>query len=188
LLVGGDVYGQTIGIVGLGRIGQAVARRARGFGMTLLYAGRHRNTTAELELGARYVSLDELLATSDFVTLHVPANAETRHYIGAAQLARMKSTAFLINAARGAVVDQAALVDALRNRRIGGAGLDVFDPEPISPESPLLALDNVVLVPHIGGASLPTRARMAEAAAANTIAVLSGTPPPSCVNPEVLKG
>lgn len=188
LLVGADVYGRTLGIVGLGRIGRAVARRARGFGMTILYSGRHRNEAAEDELGAHFVELDDLLRRSDVVTLHVPATPETRHLIGRRELGLMKPSAFLINAARGAIVDQAALTAALRDGRIAGAGLDVFDPEPVAADEPLLGLDNVVVVPHVGGASLPTRERMAEMAAQNVLAVLRGEPPPSCVNPEVLGG
>lgn len=188
LLVGGDVYGRTLGIVGLGRIGQAVARRARGFGMTLLYTGRKRNEAAERDLGATYRPLDALLRESDFVSLHVPATPETRKIIGRPQLELMKPTAYLINAARGALVDQAALYEVLREGRIAGAGLDVFDPEPVDPAEPLLTLENTVVVPHVGGASLPTRARMAETAARNALAVLAGQPPPSCVNPEVLRG
>ena len=186
LLVGSDVHGRTLGIVGLGRIGQAVARRGRGFGMSIVYSGRTRRPEAEKELGARYMPMDELLQTSDFVSIHVPSNAETRHLIGARQLELMKPGAFLINAARGAIVDQAALYSALVAGQIAGAGLDVFDPEPVSGSEPLLGLDNVVAVPHIGGASLPTRERMAEMAARNVIAVLTGAAPPSCVNPTVL--
>jgi glyoxylate reductase len=188
LLVGADVYGRTLGIVGLGRIGLAVARRARGFGMTILYSGRQRREAAEAEVGATFVPLDELLRRSDFVSLHAPSTAETRHLIGRPQLTLMQPTAYLINAARGALVDQAALFEALRARRIAGAGLDVFDPEPVAADEPLLSLENVVAVPHVGGASLPTRERMAETAARNALAVLAGRPPPSCVNPEVLPG
>ncbi|HEY3107937.1 MAG TPA: D-glycerate dehydrogenase [Chloroflexota bacterium] len=188
LLVGADVYGRTLGIVGLGRIGQAVARRARGFGMNILYTGRGRRQTAERELGATFVRLDDLLRRSDFVSLHVPATAETRHMIGRPQLELMAGSAYLINAARGALVDQAALYEALRGGLIAGAGLDVFDPEPVAADEPLLTLENVVAVPHVGGASLPTRERMAETAARNALAVLAGREPPSCVNPEVLPG
>ena len=188
LLVGADVYGRTLGIVGLGRIGQAVARRARGFGMQILYAGRTRRHDAERELGARHVSLEQLLRSSDFVSLHVPATDETRKMIGAQQLALMKPTAFLINAARGAIVDQAALYEALTKGTIAGAGLDVFDPEPVAMTEPLIGLENVVAIPHIGGASLPARQRMAEIAAQNALAVLRGVAPFSCVNPEVLQG
>jgi phosphoglycerate dehydrogenase-like enzyme len=156
--------------------------------MEILYTGRSRREAAEREFGATRVDFDELLGRSDFVSLHVPATAETRHMIGADQLARMRPTAYLINAARGALVDQRALVEALRAGRIAGAGLDVFDPEPVDAGEPLLAFENVVAVPHVGGASLPTRERMAETAARNALAVLAGQPPPSCVNPEVLPG
>jgi glyoxylate reductase len=186
LLVGADLAGSTLGIVGLGQIGLEVARRAKGFRMRILYHNRRRRPEVEAELGASYVDLATLLAESDYVSLHVPANGETRNLIGATELARMKPTAYLINVARGAVVDQAALTQALQERRIAGAGLDVFNPEPIAPTDPLLALDNVVLMPHIGAASLQTRRRMAELAARNLIAVLNGERPPACVNPAVL--
>ena len=186
LLVGSDIYGRTLGIVGLGRIGQAVARRARGFGMSIVYSGRTRRLEAEEALGASYLSFEELLRVSDFVTIHVPSTAETRHLIGARQLDQMKPGAFLINASRGAIVDQGALYHALVSGQIAGAGLDVFDPEPVPASEPLLGLENVVAVPHIGGASLPTRERMAEMAARNVIAVLAGDTPPSCVNSSVL--
>ena len=186
LLVGGDVYGRTLGIVGLGKIGQAVARRGRGFGMSIVYTGRTRRIEAEEALGARYVPMNELLQTADFVSIHVPSTAETRHLIGESQFKQMKPGAFLINASRGAIVDQAALYRALTSGQIAGAGLDVFDPEPVQASEPLLQLDNVVAVPHIGGASLPTRERMAEMAARNVIAVIAGSSPPSCVNPAVL--
>jgi glyoxylate reductase len=187
LLVGHDLTEATLGIVGLGRIGLEVARRARAFRMRILYHNRRRRPDAEAELGASFVDLDTLLADSDFVTLHVPANAETRHLIGASELARMRPTAYLINAARGSVVDQAALATALRERRIAGAGLDVFHPEPIPLDDPLLQLDNCVLMPHVGAATIRTRQRMAELAARNLIAVLQGETPPACVNPAVLR-
>src|SRR5258708_23627174 len=131
LLVGADITEATLGIVGMGRIGIEAPRRGLGFRKKILYHNRNRRPDVEAELGATYVGLDELLATSDFVTLHVPGNPATRHLIGAAELAKMKPTAILINAARGIVVDQAALVEALQERRIAGAGLDVFNPEPI---------------------------------------------------------
>ncbi len=187
LMVGQDLTEATLGIVGLGRIGLEVARRARGFRMRILYHNRHRRPDAESELGATYVDLPTLLAESDVVSLHVPATPETRHLIGAAELARMKPTAYLINAARGSIVDQEALVHALREHRIAGAGLDVYDPEPIPPNHPLLALENCVLMPHVGAATLRTRQRMSELAARNVLAVLRGEPPPACVNPEVLQ-
>jgi len=182
LLVSADVHGRTLGIVGLGRIGQAVARRAGGFGMRVLYTSRRRNEAAEDALGVRYVPLDALLEEADFVSLHVPATSATRGLIGGRELRLMKPTAFLINAARGAVVDQRALYEALRDGWIAGAGLDVFDGEPIAMDDPLLTLDNVVLVPHVGGATLPARQAMAEAAARNLLAVLRGERPFSCVN------
>lgn len=186
LMVGQDLTEATLGIVGMGRIGLEVAHRAKGFRMRILYHNRRRRPDAEAELGATYVDLPTLLAESDFVTLHVPATPETRHMIGAAELARMKPTAYLINAARGSVLDQAALVEALRERRIAGAGLDVYDPEPIAPDDPLLKLKNCVLMPHVGAATLRTRQRMSELAARNLLAVLQGQRPPACVNPEVL--
>lgn len=186
LLVGQDLTEATLGIVGMGRIGTEVARRARGFRMRLLYHNRRRRPELESELGATYVDLPTLLAESDFVSLHVPSTPETRRLIGAAELARMKPTSYLINAARGSVVDQAALADALRAKKIAGAGLDVFDPEPIAADDPLLQLDNCVLMPHVGASTLRTRQRMSELAARNLLAVLSGKTPPSCVNPGVL--
>ncbi|MGH2457872.1 MAG: 2-hydroxyacid dehydrogenase [Chloroflexota bacterium] len=188
LLVGQDLTEATLGIVGMGRIGLEVARRARGFRMRVLYHNRHRRPDVETELGATCVDLPTLLAESDFVSLHVPSTPDTHHLIGAAALARMKPTAYLINAARGPVVDQAALVDALRTNQIAGAALDVFDPEPIAADDPLLKLDNCVLMPHVGASTLRTRQRMSELAARNLLAVLSGQTPPSCVNPEVLAG
>jgi lactate dehydrogenase-like 2-hydroxyacid dehydrogenase len=183
-LTGQDVYGSTVGIVGLGRIGKAVARRLSGFDCRLLYTQPEPDPAAD-SLGAIFVTFDALLEASDFVTLHVPLNAETRHLIGAAELRRMKPTAFLINTARGPVVDQAALVEALRQGVIAGAGLDVTDPEPIRPDDPLLSLPNVVVLPHIGSASVATRTRMAHMAADNLIAGLNGERLPYCINPEV---
>jgi glyoxylate reductase len=186
LLLGGDVHGATLGIVGFGRIGQAVARRATGFGMTVLYWSRTRaEPGVEGELGATFVELDELLARSDFVSLHVSLNDETRHLIDAAALARMKSSAVLVNTARGPVVDQAALAEALREGTIAAAGLDVTDPEPMAPDDPLLQLDNCLVVPHIASASHATRGKMAEMAAANLLAGLRGERLPNPVNPEV---
>ncbi|HEX5418201.1 MAG TPA: D-glycerate dehydrogenase [Chloroflexota bacterium] len=187
LLLGQDLTEATVGIVGMGRIGLEVARRVKAFRTRILYHSRRRRPEVEAELGATYVSLTELLDQSDFVSLHVPANAETTKLIGAAELARMKPTAYLINAARGAVVDQAALAVALRSGQIAGAGLDVFAPEPIAAEDPLLALDNVVLMPHVGAATIRTRQRMSELAARNLLAVLAGQEPPAIVNPEVIR-
>jgi lactate dehydrogenase-like 2-hydroxyacid dehydrogenase len=154
--------------------------------MRLLYHSRSRRPEAEAEVGATFVSLDELLASSDFVSLHVPGNASTRHMIGAAEIARMKPTAYLINASRGIVVDQAALAQALREGRIAGAGLDVYNPEPVAAEDPIRTAPNCVLMPHVGAASFRTRYLMSELAARNLIAVLRSEAPLACVNPSVL--
>jgi glyoxylate reductase len=185
LFLGGDVHGKTLGIVGLGRIGAAVARRAGGFAMNILYQSRRRAPEAlEAELGARYVALDELLRSSDFVTLHTPYTPDTHHLIGSRELALMKPTAYLVNTSRGPVVDEAALVAALREGRIAGAALDVYEREPeLTPG--LAELENVVLTPHIGSASHQTRTRMALMAAENLLAVIEGRRPPNLVNPEV---
>jgi glyoxylate reductase len=182
-LMGADVHGATLGIIGLGRIGQAIARRALGFGMRVLYHNRKRDPEAERTLGAEYRDKAELLREADFVVLSVPLSAETRHAIGAAELALMKPTAYLVNVARGPVVDEAALAEALGAGRIAGAGLDVFEEEPkIHPG--LLALENLALTPHIGSASRATRRRMATRAAENCVAALAGDRPPNLVNPE----
>jgi len=175
-LRGQDVWGKTLGIVGMGRIGRAVARRARGFGMEISYHNRSRDGEAEEDLGARYAELDALLETSDFVSVHTPLTPQTRHLIGAEQLERMKPTAVLVNTARGPVVDEGALADALAEGRIFAAGLDVYEEEPeVHPK--LLELENVVLAPHIGSASFETRDRMAVLAAENLRAVLRGEQP-----------
>ena len=185
MLLGTDVHHRTLGIIGLGRIGRAVARRAAGFQMNVLYSmPRRASLELEQELGARYVPLVTLLSESDFVSLHVPLKVETRHLIGAPQLAQMKPSAILINTTRGPVVDEEALVEALRAGQIGGAGLDVFEREPqIHPG--LLSLPNVVLAPHIASASRQTRLRMVELAAENLLAALSGQIPPNLVNREL---
>jgi glyoxylate reductase len=177
LLLGAEVLGATLGIVGLGRIGASVAQRARGFGMTILYHNRKRNEGAEAELGAQYVGLDELLAKSDFVSLHTTLNDASLQLINETSLRKMKKSAFLINTARGAAVDERALVHALKNGRIAGAGLDVFEKEPLSPRSPLARMKNVVLLPHIGSASRQTRERMADVAVKSVLDVLSGRRP-----------
>jgi len=180
-LMGRDVWGKRLGIVGFGRIGQAVARRARGFGMEVLYHNRSRKEEAEQELGARYVEFDELLETVDFVSVHTPLTDETHHLIGPKELGRMKPTAVLVNTSRGPVVDEAALADALAAGRIFAAGLDVYEEEPkVHPK--LLELENVVLAPHIGSASVETRDRMAALAAENLAAVLRGEDPKTPVN------
>ena len=175
LFLGQDVHDATLGIVGMGRIGKAIARRALGFRMKILYTDAFRNEAAEKEFGAAFVTLDELLARSDFVTLHVPLMTETRHLIDAKRLRQMKKTAILINAARGPVVDERALAEALRDGVIAGAGLDVYEKEP-QVEPLLLELENVVLLPHIASASEGTRVRMAIRAAENILAFLDGKP------------
>lgn len=180
--LGHDVTGKTLGIIGLGRIGKAVARRARGFDMRVLYHNRNRLPEAEeRELSATYADLKTLLSESDFVSLHVSFSSETRHLIAREELKMMKQTAYLINASRGPVVDEHALVDALRAGIIAGAGLDVFEKEPeLAPG--LTELDNVVLVPHIGSATVETRYKMAELAVKNLLAGLKGQVPPNCLN------
>lgn len=184
LLTGPDIHGATLGIVGFGRIGQAMARRASGFGMRVLYWSRTRlDPGRERELGVAWSAFEDLLAQSDFVSLHVSLTPETHHLLGARELTRMKPSAILVNTTRGAVVDQAALVDALRSGRLAGAALDVTDPEPPSPDDPLLGLDSCLVVPHIGSASRATRARMAEMAAANLLAGLRGEALPNPVGP-----
>jgi len=185
-LAGAPVYGKTIGLIGGGgRIGQAVARRARGFGMQVLYWGPRRKPEPEREIPMKYVEFDELLAESDFVSLHSPLRPETHHQIGARELARMKPTAFLINTARGAIVDEAALVRALKKKQIAGAGLDVFEHEP-RVSNALLKMPNVVTTPHLGSGVLEVRERMANIVVDNILALLEGRRPPNIVNPEVL--
>jgi glyoxylate reductase len=185
-LAGAPLYGQTIGLVGGGgRIGQATARRALGFGMRVLYWGPRRKPDVEREIPMQFVEFEKLLAESDFVSLHSPLNAETRHQIGARELARMKPTAFLINTARGAIVDEAALVRALKKKQIAGAGLDVFEHEPkVSPL--LLKMPNVVVTPHLGSAVVEVRERMANIVVDNILALIEGRKPPNIVNPQVL--
>lgn len=198
VMLGRDIHGATLGIIGWGAIGQAMARRAAGFGMRVLFLpgrrvarparGGRQPASAGAGGGgatAEPKSLQRLLAESDFVSLHVPLVAATRHLIGAAELAMMKRTAILINTARGAIVDQQALAGALRAGRIAGAGLDVTDPEPIGADDPLLKLSNVVITPHIGSASHATRLRMAELAVDNLIDVFEGRRPRNCANPAV---
>jgi len=184
--LGPDVHGATLGIIGLGRIGQAVARRARGFDMRILYHAPRRRPEVEEELGAEWRELDALLAESDFVSLHVPLTEQTRGMIGREQLQRMRRGAVLINTARGPVVQTDALLEALEQGWIWAAGLDVTDPEPLPAEHPLLRHPRVVVTPHIASASFTTRNRMAELAARNLLAVLRGETPPRCLNPEVL--
>ncbi len=187
LLAGHDVHHKTLGIFGMGRIGQAVARRGRGFSMRILYHDASRAPEAvERELGLEFVDRERLLAESDFVSLHVPLTEATRHLIGAPELASMKPAAILVNTSRGPVVDEAALVEALAAGRIGGAGLDVFEREPqVDPK--LLKLRNVVLEPHIGSASIDTRRKMSLLAAENCAAALDGRRPPNLVNASAWK-
>jgi lactate dehydrogenase-like 2-hydroxyacid dehydrogenase len=185
LLLGADLWEATLGIVGFGRIGQAVARRARGFDMRLLYHDAFPNEEAAAEVGAEYRTLDGLLGEADFVSLHVPLLPETVHLIGARELRLMKTSALLVNTSRGPVVDPEALCTALAAGEIAGAALDVTDPEPIPVDSPLLTLPNCLVVPHIASASISSRNKMSEMAAANLLAGLRGEPLPNCVNPEV---
>ena len=188
LLLGSDVHGATLGIIGLGAIGTAVARRASGFGMKVLYTGRSRKPEAEAATGAAFRSLHDLLAESDFVSVNCALTPETRGLIGARELALMKPGAILVNTARGAVVDQRALAAALQSGRPAAAGIDVYEQEPLPAGDPLLACENAVLVPHLGSATHATRARMAQVAAENIVAALQGRRPAHLVNPEAWKG
>ena len=181
-LLGREMNGATLGVVGLGSIGRAVAHRARGFGMHVLYAARSPKPEAETELAVERRELPDLIRESDFVTLHVPLLPETRGLIGSRELGLMKSDAVLVNTARGPVLDRAALIEALTQRQIGGAALDVFDSEPISRDDPLLSFDNVLVAPHLGNGTLETRTRMADLCAENLIEFFAGRNPPSPVN------
>lgn len=185
-MLGKDVCGSTLGIVGLGRIGQAVARRAKAFGMEIVYHARHRKEDVERELGARYLEFEALLAVSDFVSLHCPLGPATEGLIGERQLRAMKPTSILINTSRGRVVVETELVKALKEGWIAGAGLDVFEKEPLPPDHPFLHMGNVVICPHLGSATVRTRDKMAVLAAENLLAALKGEKPPYLVNPEVL--
>jgi glyoxylate reductase len=177
-MLGREVHGATLGIFGMGRIGAQVARRARAFDMKVLYHNRQPRPEIEQSLGAKYVSRDELLAWSDYVVLTVPLTPSTRHLIGRAELARMKPTGILVNVARGPVVDTDALTEALTKKTIYAAALDVTDPEPLPRDHPLLRLDNVIIVPHLGSATEETRLRMAEMSIENLRAGLAGRPLP----------
>lgn len=185
LLLGPDVGGSTLGIIGMGRIGQAVAQRAKGFEMTVLYHSPTRKPEIEATLGLEWAAIDELLQQSDFVSLHCPLTPETHHLINDRALNLMKSSTILINTARGSIVDQTALYRALKEGAITQAAIDVTDPEPISMESPLLELSNLIITPHIGSASRPTREKMATMAIENLIAGLKGDRLPHCINPSV---
>jgi len=179
--LGPEVYGATVLVVGFGRIGQAFARRARGFGMEILYTSRVPKPEAEAALGARRVALDEALPEADFVSLHVPLTPETERLFDEARLFRMKPGSVLVNTARGRVVDTEALVRALQEGPLFAAGLDVTDPEPLPPDHPLARLENVVLTPHVGSAGRRTRERMARMVAENLLAGLAGKEPPNPV-------
>ena len=187
MFIGCDVHRKALGIIGMGRIGTAMTKRAQGFNMNVIYYDPIRREDFEKKYNIIYESLDELLAKADFVTIHVPLTEETHHLIGREQLLKMKKTAYLINTSRGPVIDEAALYDALKAKTIAGAGLDVFEKEPIDPSNPLLELDNIVMTPHIASASIDTRTAMAVMAATNLVAVLEGKEPPNPVNPEVIK-
>ena len=184
-LLGADVTGATLGLLGFGRIGKAMARRARAFEMRLIYWNRTRLSAAEEEeTGATYLSREDVLAQADFVSLHVAYTTDTHHLMNAAALARMKRTAILINTARGPVVDEAALVQALQAGTIGGAGLDVFEREP-QLDPGLFGLENVVLAPHLGSATIGTRTKMGMIAVDNLLAVTARQRPPNCVNAQI---
>lgn len=186
LLLGPNITGATLGIIGFGRIGQGVARRAKGFDMRILYTSRHRcNPELEESLGVEFVPFELLLQESDFVTIHTPLSEETYHLFSDSQFDLMKSSAILINTARGAVVNPDALYLALSSRKIAGAALDVTQPEPIAMDSPLLTLNNLIIAPHIGSASRQTRDKMGQIAIANLVAGLKGNPLPYCVNPQL---
>lgn len=185
LLTGPDIHGATLGIIGFGRIGQGMAKRASGFDMRVLYHDVYRREDLEKSMGVQYVDVDTLLRESDFISVHTDLNEKTRHFINAAAFAKMKHGAILINAARGPIVDPTALYDALQSGKIAAAALDVTEPEPIPVDSLLVKLPNCLIVPHIASASIATRAKMAEMAAANVIAGLRGDKLPTCVNPKV---
>lgn len=185
LLTGVDIYGATLGLIGFGRIGQAMAKRASGFDMRVLYYDQYRREDLEKSLGVIYAEIDRLLRESDFVSIHTDLNASTRHMFNHDAFAKMKSSAILINSARGPVIDHAALYDALSSGKIRAAAVDVTEPEPINMDSPLLTLPNYLVVPHIASATIATRGKMAEMAAQNLIAGVNGERLPTPVNPEV---
>ncbi|MGH8247993.1 MAG: 2-hydroxyacid dehydrogenase [Gammaproteobacteria bacterium] len=187
LLTGQDIHHATLGIIGFGRIGQSIARRAQGFDMTVIYFDVYRRKDLEESMRIEFAELPALYARSDFITIHTDLNAQTRHMLDAAAFKQMKRTAIVINTARGPIIDHDALYQALASGIIGGAALDVTEPEPIPKGSPLHMLPNCLIVPHIASASVATRAKMAQMAAANLIAGLRGERLPHCVNPEVYK-
>jgi glyoxylate reductase len=187
LLAGHDVHHKTIGICGMGKIGEAVARRAKGFGMEILYHNRTRKPEAEKEIGAKYCAFDDLIYQSDYVVAMAPLTNETRHMFNAEVFQKMKSSAIFINTSRGAVVDEAALYEALEQKEIAGAGLDVFEVEPISSDHPLLKLQNVTALPHIGSSSIDTRMGMIHICVENIQRILSGERPKTLVNTSLLE-
>jgi glyoxylate reductase len=187
MLQGRDIYGATLGIVGLGRIGCAIALRAKGFNMKVLYNDVVRRPDFEKEYSIEFVEMDHLFKNADFITVNVPLMKETFHLVNEQKLKMMKKTAYIINNARGPVVDEKALFKALKEGWIAGAGLDVFEQEPTPMDNPLLKLDNLVVAPHISSASFETRARMAEMVADNLIAFFAGKTPPNLVNTDVVK-
>jgi glyoxylate reductase len=187
LMLGTDIHGKTLGIIGLGRIGKLVAKRALGFDMKVLYNTANRKPGVEQELGIHYTEVDEILKESDFVSLHVPLTEKTKGLISERELDMMKPSAYLINTSRGEVIDEPAFIEALKNNIIRGAALDVFWGEPTNVNSKLYELNNVVLAPHMGSASLETRSKMAEMTAQAVIDALEGRQPQHVVNPEVLK-
>lgn len=188
LMIANDVFGKTMGIVGMGRIGQAIARRAKGFNMTLLYHARNRRPDAEAAHGVQYRSYDQILAESDILVFILPLSPETRHMVNDAAFAKMKKTAMVINVARGPIVDPKALYRALSTGRITAAALDVTDPEPIPKDDPLLGLDNLLITPHVATSTWETRREMTRVAVANILSGLAGKPMLYCANPEALKG
>ncbi|MDP8221660.1 MAG: D-glycerate dehydrogenase [Candidatus Stygibacter frigidus] len=187
LMQGQDIYGKTLGIIGAGRIGEAVARRSMGFGMKVIYHNHHENKWMNEHLQAEHKTLEEVLKESDIISMHIPYNQETHHLVDTEQFRMMKPTAVLINTARGKVINEQELINALQRKQIAAAGLDVYYNEPEVPEE-MIALDNVVIVPHIGSASCETRVRMAELVRDCAAACLAGVMPPAIVNPQVIKG
>ncbi len=186
-MVGRDIYGKTLGIYGLGRIGIAVAKRAKGFNMKIVYYDAIRNEEAERTLGIAYKPKEEVIRESDYLSVHVPLLPETRNSIGGKELKMMKKTAYLINTARGGIVDEQALIDALRAGTIAGAALDVFEKEPVGTDNPLLTMTNVIVEPHLASGSIESRTAMAVLAAQNLVAGLKGEVPPNLVNRQVLE-
>jgi glyoxylate reductase len=187
LFLGSDVNGMTLGIFGLGRIGSAVARRAKGFNMKILYHNRHRIINQLDDPIANYVDINKLLKESDFLSIHANLNKHSFHFFNEAKFRKMKNTAFIINTSRGQIIDQRALIKALRNRWIAGAGLDVYEKEPICSSNPLLRMNNVIILPHIGSATYQTRSKMARVAAENLLNILNGIEPLYLVNPQIIK-